>query len=118
VGHVGADRLPALLTGAAAFVYPSFFEGFGFPPLEAMACGVPVICSDVTSLPEVVGDAAVTVDPSRVDEIAAAIRSVLRDPALRAALVSKGSQRVLHFSWQTTAERTLDVYRRVSSTVR
>jgi glycosyltransferase involved in cell wall biosynthesis len=112
VGQVSAGTLPALLSGASAFVYPSFFEGFGFPPLEAMACGVPVICSAVTSLPEVVGDAALTVDPSRVDEIADAMRALLNDPALRAALVERGARRVRHFSWRTTAERTLDVYRR------
>lgn len=112
VGQVGAGALPALLSGATAFVYPSFFEGFGFPPLEAMACGVPVICSGVTSLPEVVGDAALTVDPARVDEIAGAMRALLEDPALRAALSAKGARRVRHFSWARAAACTLDVYRR------
>ena len=115
VGQVDAGALPALLSGAAAFVYPSFFEGFGFPPLEAMACGAPVICSSVTSLPEVVGDAALTVDPSRVDEIATAMQAVLSDAELRASLVRKGAQRVREFSWRTTAERTLEVYRRMAA---
>jgi glycosyltransferase involved in cell wall biosynthesis len=111
VGQVRDDRLPALLSGAAVFVYPSFFEGFGFPPLEAMACDVPVVCSAATSLPEVVGDAAVMVDPASTDAIAGAVHSVLNDPAMRAALVAKGRRRLAAFSWRATAERTVDVYR-------
>jgi glycosyltransferase involved in cell wall biosynthesis len=76
-----------------------------------MARGVPVICSGVTSLPEVVGDAALTVDPSSVDDIAAALRAVLDDAALRATLIRKGRERARLFDWATTAARTLDVYR-------
>jgi glycosyltransferase involved in cell wall biosynthesis len=111
LGHVGEDKLAALFSGATVFAYPSFFEGFGLPPLEAMARGVPVICSGVTSLPEVVGDAALTVDPSSVDDIAAALRAVLDDAALRATLIRKGRERARLFDWATTAARTLDVYR-------
>jgi glycosyltransferase involved in cell wall biosynthesis len=114
VGYVRHDKLPALISGATAFVYPSFFEGFGFPPLEAMMCGVPVICSAVTSLPEVVGNAALLVDPSRVEDIAAAMRAVLGDPGLRASLIRKGWARASRFDWQTSAERTLEVYRRAA----
>ena len=112
VGAVNGDDLPVLLSGATAFAYPSVFEGFGLPPLEAMACGVPVICSNTTSLPEVVGDAAVTFDPSRTDDIADALRRVLTDPALRADLAGRGPARAAHFSWRTTAELTLAAYRR------
>jgi glycosyltransferase involved in cell wall biosynthesis len=114
-GHVSDEKLPALFSGATVFAYPSFFEGFGLPPLEAMACEVPVICSGVTSLPEVVGDAAVTVDPSSIDDIAAALRAVLSDPGLRATLIRKGRQRVAQFDWHTAAQRTADVYRRAAA---
>jgi glycosyltransferase involved in cell wall biosynthesis len=112
VGTVGREELPALLSGATTFAYPSVFEGFGLPPLEAMACGVPVTCSNTTSLPEVVGDAALTFDPSRTDDIAAALQRVLGDPALRADLVVRGFARAAHFSWRTTAGLTLQAYRR------
>jgi glycosyltransferase involved in cell wall biosynthesis len=111
VGYVGDDVLPTLFAGAAVFVYPSFFEGFGLPPLEAMACGVPVICSGITSLPEVVGDAALMVDPSSLDDIAAAMLRVLSDPGLRSALIHKGLERAARFSWRTAADRTHTVYR-------
>jgi glycosyltransferase involved in cell wall biosynthesis len=112
VGTVSDEDLPGLLSGATAFAYPSLFEGFGLPPLEAMACGVPVICSNTTSLPEVVGDAALTFDPSRTDDMSAALRRVLTEPALRADLIARGRARAAHFSWRATAERTLRAYRR------
>ena len=111
VGAVSADDLPALLSGATAFAYPSLFEGFGLPPLEAMACGTPVICSNTGSLPEVVGDAALTFDPSAVDDIASALRRVLTDATVRADLAARGSARAARFSWRTTAELTLGAYR-------
>jgi alpha-1,3-rhamnosyl/mannosyltransferase len=114
VGYVGDDDLPALYSGAAVFVYPSLFEGFGLPPLEAMVCGVPVICSDVTSLPETVGDAALTVDPASVDDLAAAMRRVLGDPALRTTLIERGHHQAERFSWSAAAERTREVYRRAA----
>ena len=118
VGAVSGDDLPVLLSGATAFAYPSVFEGFGLPPLEAMACGVPVICSNTTSLPEVVGEAAVTFDPSRIEDIAHALRRVLTDPALRADLAGRGPARAAHFSWRTTAELTLAAYRRAVGSTR
>ena len=113
VGAVSGEDLPVLLSGATAFAYPSLFEGFGLPPLEAMACGVPVICSNTTSLPEVVGDAALTFDPFRADDIAAALGRVLTDPALRADLIARGQARAARFSWRAAAEHTLEAYRRV-----
>lgn len=92
---------------AALFVYPSFFEGFGFPPLEAMACGVPVICSHTSSFPEVVGDAALMVDPYNFEELAWAIKEVRQDNNLRADLISRGLERVKNFSWDKCAKETL-----------
>jgi glycosyltransferase involved in cell wall biosynthesis len=118
VGAVSGDDLPVLLSGATVFAYPSVFEGFGLPPLEAMACGVPVICSNTTSLPEVVADAAVTFDPSWTDDIADALRRVLTDPALRADLAVRGRARAARFSWRTTAELTLAAYRRAAGSAR
>ncbi len=110
IQNVAEADLPALYAGATAFVFPSFYEGFGLPPLEAMACGVPVICADASSLPEVVGDAAVMFDPYAVDALAAAIQRVLDAPALRADLRERGLQRAQAFSWEQTARQTLQVY--------
>ena len=112
VGAISDAELPVLLSGATVFAYPSLFEGFGLPPLEAMACEVPVICSHTTSLPEVVGDAALTFDPARTDDIAAALARVLGDPELRARLVERGRARAARFTWRAAAERTLAAYRR------
>jgi glycosyltransferase involved in cell wall biosynthesis len=114
VGYVSDAQLPALLSGCAVFAYPSLFEGFGLPPLEAMACGAPVICSGVTSLPEVVGDAALTFDPTSVDDIAAAMLAVLSDEGLRASLIERGRQRAGRFDWPRAAAHTLDVYRQAA----
>lgn len=112
-GYVPDAELPALFTGARVFVYPSFFEGFGLPPIEAMACGTPVISSAVASLAEVVGDAAMIVDPASVDDIAAALLRLLGDATLRASLTHKGFERAARFSWRTAAQQTLEVYRGV-----
>ncbi len=109
-GYVPPDDLPALYGAATAFVYPSFFEGFGLPPLEAMACGVPVVCSNTSSLPEVVGDAALTVDPRSIDGLAGAIRRVLQDAELRERLRAAGLDRARHFSWERAARETCAVY--------
>ncbi len=110
-GYVPDEDLPALYGAATAFVYPSLFEGFGLPPLEAMACGTPVICSNTSSLPEVVGDAAITVDPLATSDLADALRAVLDDADLRARLTHAGLQRAALFSWERTARETLEVYR-------
>jgi glycosyltransferase involved in cell wall biosynthesis len=102
--------LPALYSGAVCFAYPSFFEGFGLPPLEAMKCGTPVIVGNRTSLPEVVGESAVMVDPFDVDAIAAAIRRLVVDSDFRTVLSVKGLAHAKRFSWNETARRTLKVY--------
>ncbi len=109
-GFIEDDDLPAVYSGAALFVFPSLYEGFGLPPLEAMACGVPVVASNVSAMPEVAGDAAILVDPRDVDGLASAIARVLRDGALRARLRVAGIARARQFSWETTARRTLDAY--------
>ena len=105
IGYVGDEERPALLNGATAFVYPSLYEGFGMPPLEAMACGTPVVTSDASSLPEVVGDAALLIDPQSVDEIAKAMLLIAGDGALRENLKMKGLERAECFTWEKTAEK-------------
>ncbi|HJP94527.1 MAG TPA: glycosyltransferase family 1 protein [Pyrinomonadaceae bacterium] len=112
-GYVPEADLPALYSGALCFVYPSYFEGFGLPPLEAMKCGAPVIVGNRTSLPEVVGDAALPVDPFDVEAIAAAIKCLMQDSQLRRELGIKGQQRASMFDWRETARRTLEVYKEV-----
>ena len=112
-GYVPDADLPALYTGAELFVFPSLYEGFGLPPLEAMACGTPVITSNVSSLPEVVGDAALTVDPYDVEVIAEAMRQILTDADLREGMRQRGLERAKQFSWERTARETVDVYRKV-----
>src|SRR5687768_14601253 len=113
-GYVPEADLPALYSGALCFIYPSYFEGFGLPPLEAMKCGAPVIVGDQTSLPEVVGDAAVLVDPFEVDSIAAAMQRVIADSDLRARLRVKGLERAKLFDWRETARQTLSVYKKAA----
>ncbi len=110
-GDIASADLPALYSGASLFVFPSLYEGFGLPPLEAMACGLPVVCSGRSSLPEVVGDAALIVDPDDVDTIASAIRRALDDADLRASLRRRGLDRAAQFSWERTAQETLRIYR-------
>lgn len=113
-GYVPEADLPALYSGAVCFVYPSYFEGFGLPPLEAMKCGAPVIVGNKTSLPEVVGDAGLLVDPFEVDDIAAAIEKVINDSNLRAQLRVKGLERAKLFDWRETARQTLAVYEKAA----
>ncbi|NNM64226.1 MAG: glycosyltransferase family 4 protein [Burkholderiales bacterium] len=112
-GHVLDEQLPALYAGALVFAYPSVYEGFGLPPLEAMACGVPVLTGNQTSLPEVVGDAGVTVDPYDVDALADGMVRLVEDGALRDQLRSKGLVRTKQFSWDETARRTWEILERV-----
>ncbi|NMF90633.1 glycosyltransferase family 4 protein [Aromatoleum petrolei] len=100
---------------ARAFVYPSRYEGFGIPPLEAMSFGCPVACSNVSSIPEVVGDAAEMFDPSDTESMCAAIERVASDEARRAELIARGRARLDVFSWQRCAQQTLDIYRRIAA---
>jgi len=112
-GYVADEDLPALYNAADMFVYPSIYEGFGLPPLEAMACGTPVITSNTSSLPEVVGDAGIMVDPYDVDGLADAMHEVLTDEGLRANMIKKGLERAEMFSWEKCARETLEVYEEV-----
>ncbi len=112
-GYVADADLPALYAGADLFAYPSLYEGFGLPPLEAMACGTPVLTSNVSSLPEVVGEAAVTVDPRDESALVAALRRLLAAPADRERLSAAGVARARLFSWERTARETVEVYCRV-----
>lgn len=104
-----------LYNGAQALVHPSFYEGFGLPPLEAMSCGIPVICSNVSALPEVVGDAALLVPPEEASEWTVAMWRVLHDQELRAVMQAKGYRRAQCFSLEKMARQTMEVYRRVMS---
>ena len=108
-GYVPDEFLPSLYSGAVALVYPSLYEGFGLPPLEAMACGTPVVTSRNTSLPEVVGSAAVLVDPYDVHSIAEGILQVLSSASLRDTLRANGRVQSAPFTWDSAAQRTLDV---------
>jgi alpha-1,3-rhamnosyl/mannosyltransferase len=110
---VPEEDLSALYAGAALFVFPSLYEGFGLPVLEAMACGVPVACSDISSLLEVCGDAALYFDPGDVEAIAEVLCSAMTNPDLRATLQERGLNRAAQFSWEQTARETLDLYRRI-----
>jgi glycosyltransferase involved in cell wall biosynthesis len=103
VGRVPEARLPSLYRSAQALLFASLYEGFGLPVLEAMACGIPVVTSNTTSLPEVAGDAAVLVDPTSVDQIAAAISRIVNDTSLRENLLSRGLAQAARFSWAQTA---------------
>jgi glycosyltransferase involved in cell wall biosynthesis len=106
------EALVQLYNGAAALAIPSFYEGFGLPALEAMACGVPVVAAARGSLPEVVGDAGLLIDPEQPADLAAALERILTDEGLRADLVARGLARAACFSWSETARQTLAVYRR------
>ncbi len=112
LGYVPHADLPFLYSGAAMLVFPSLWEGFGLPVIEAMACGTPVVTSNVSSLPEVAGGAAVLVDPNSVDEISDGMRRILDDGALREDLCARGRKRAEAFTWERTARQTLDVYAR------
>jgi len=114
-GYLPDEDLPALYNGADLFVYPSLYEGFGLPPLEAMACGTPVITSSTSSLPEVVGNAGIMVDPQDLDQLSDAIYHVLTDENLRLSLIEKGLERSKQFSWERTATETCKVYDEVAA---
>ncbi|HIP33252.1 MAG TPA: glycosyltransferase family 1 protein [Bacteroidia bacterium] len=114
-GYVSDDRLVKLYQKAKLFVYPSLYEGFGLPPLEAMACGTPVVVSNVASLPEVCGDAAYYVNPYDVKNIARGIETVLKDEILQKELIQRGLERVKLFSWERSAEKLAKIIQEVSN---
>lgn len=106
--NIDRTERPLMLSAASVLAYPSLLEGFGFPPLEAMACGTPVVAGATSSVIETVGDAGLLVDPYHVDELAVALAAVLQDPGVRSRLVAKGYERTSHFSWTTAAQNTLE----------
>ena len=118
LGRVSDLELVTLYSLADVFAFPSFFEGFGMPPLEAMACGAPVITSNTSSLPEVTGDAAILVDPHDTNEIANAIARILGDEQLREELRQKGYLQVQHYTWPKAAHKMLSVYQKLYKGVR
>jgi glycosyltransferase involved in cell wall biosynthesis len=115
LGFVPIDTLRSFYQAASAFVFPSLYEGFGLPPLEAMACGTPVVCSHVSSLPEVVGEAAEIVNPENVFDIARGMREVLLNVERRRTLVERGFDQARRFSWERTAQLVLEAYEEVGS---
>jgi glycosyltransferase involved in cell wall biosynthesis len=112
-GFVPQEELPLWYNAADLFVYPSLYEGFGLPPLEAMACGTPVITSNTSALPEVVADAGLMVDPLDAAALAEAMAALLDDPEARRALRAAGLRQAASFSWRETAQRTATVYHRI-----
>lgn len=113
MGYVRDDVLPTLYAHAEAFVFPSLYEGFGIPVLEAFLYGAPVACSNAAALPEIAGDAACYFDPTNVEDMADVISRLLDNEALRKLLVKRGKERVTHFTWEETARKTLEVYKQV-----
>ncbi|MDD3521278.1 MAG: glycosyltransferase family 1 protein, partial [Actinomycetota bacterium] len=113
LGFVDERDLPSVYSGARLFLYPSLYEGFGLPVLEAMSSKVPVITSDVSSLPEVAGDAAVMINPYNEKDIFNAVENVLNNENLRKQLITEGTERANLFTWESTAQKTLEVYYKV-----
>jgi glycosyltransferase involved in cell wall biosynthesis len=110
LGYVPEEDMPFLYSGASVFVFPSLYEGFGLPLIEAMACSAPVVASNTSSIPEVVGDAAIMVDPHSPSQFADAVIQLRTNPGLRAAIVQKGLQQVKRFSWTAAAEEMLCIF--------
>ncbi len=113
VGIASEDKVIKLYNNADVFVFPSYYEGFGLPPLEAMACGCPVITSNTSSLPEVIGDAGIMVDPNDIDGLSNAMYEVLINDGLRQDMIKKGLKRAKLFSWVRTAKETYDIYKEI-----
>lgn len=112
-GYIADNELPVLYSGASVFAYPSLYEGFGMPILEAMACGAPVVTATTSSMPEVAGDAAVLVDPYDAQSIADGLQKILTDPKLAQNLVSKGKKQVTHFSWGESGKQLAAIIKRI-----
>jgi glycosyltransferase involved in cell wall biosynthesis len=117
LGYLEREDLAVVIAGALTLVYPSIYEGFGLPPLEAMTCAVPVIASNVSSLPEVVGDSGLLVNPHDIDEIAKAMEAMITAPDIRAASAQKALTRSAEFSWDSCVDQTMGVYRQVEKTM-
>ncbi|OGS21271.1 MAG: hypothetical protein A2252_08375 [Elusimicrobia bacterium RIFOXYA2_FULL_39_19] len=111
--YIDIKDLVYLYNGASFFIYPSLYEGFGLPVLEAMSCGIPVITSKTTSLPEITGNSAITIDPNNIDELFESINSLIKDDILRKNLSAKGLLKASEFSWEKTAKETLKAYREI-----
>ncbi|MHC1774074.1 MAG: glycosyltransferase family 4 protein [Lentimicrobium sp.] len=116
-GYINNANLPAVYSQCKVFLYPSLRESFGIPIIEAMACGVPVITSGVSSLPEVAGDAAFMVDPEKPEELTTAMIRLVNEPALRDKLIKKGFERIADFSWLSTATNVMNVYREINASL-
>ncbi|BAY08411.1 glycosyltransferase family 4 protein [Calothrix sp. NIES-2098] len=114
-GHISDSHLAKLYRCSLAFIYPSLYEGFGIPPLEAMSCGTVAVVSNISSIPEVVGDAGILFNPQAIGDLADIILFLIHNPAERDRLIAKGFQRAKDFSWDKTAAKTIEVYRAVSN---
>jgi glycosyltransferase involved in cell wall biosynthesis len=112
-GFISMDHIPFMYNACELFVYPSFYEGFGLPPIEAMACGIPVIASNVTSIPEIVKDSTLLVNPYDIDDLSEKMYNVLLDNDLRQSLITKGLKRASTLTWEHTAKDTLNAYRNI-----
>jgi glycosyltransferase involved in cell wall biosynthesis len=113
-GYVADEDLPAVYSLATLFAFPSHYEGFGIPVLEAMACGIPVVCANNSSLPEVAGDAALLVDATDTEALADAMWQLLTDTSLCERLIRNGYDQAKRFTWERAARRLLDVYRQIA----
>ena len=117
LGYLAREDLAVIIAGALTLVYPSIYEGFGLPPLEAMTCGVPVIASNVSSLPEVVGHSGLLVNPHDIDDIAKAMQTMINAPDIRAMSAQKALDRSAEFSWDSCVDQTMSIYRHVESSM-
>jgi len=115
-GFISMEHIPFMYNACELFVYPSFYEGFGLPPIEAMACGVPVIASNATSIPEIVKDSTLLVDPYDIDDLSEKMYNVLHDSDLRESLITKGLKRAAELTWEHTAADTLTAYQSILGT--